>query len=81
MLRIHISSQKNKTYKLKGEISLVYPLKELLDHEPALRYVTSDPSVATVSKSGKVKAKGKGKCTIYVQTINGICQKCKVTVK
>ena len=76
-----ITLKKNKTYKLKGEISLVYPLKELLDHEPALRYVTSDPSVATVSKSGKVKAKGKGKCTIYVQTINGICQKCKVTVK
>ena len=76
-----ITLKKNKTYKLKGEISLVYPLKELLDHEPALRYATSDPSVATVSKSGTVKAKGKGKCTIYVQTINGICQKCKVTVK
>ncbi|MBQ9061470.1 MAG: hypothetical protein IJ121_01390 [Eubacterium sp.] len=76
-----ITLKKNKTSKLKGEIVLFNRCKELLAHEPALRFTSSNKSVATVSKGGKIRAKGRGTCTIYVQTINGLCRKCKVTVK
>ncbi|MBR0397657.1 MAG: fibronectin type III domain-containing protein [Eubacterium sp.] len=73
--------KRNKTGKLEGAIALYNGNKELLSHAPALRYTSSNTSVASVSKSGKIRAKGRGTCTIYVQTINGLSRKCKVTVK
>ena len=69
-----------KTVKLKGKIKLYNSEREIMSHAPALRFATSDPGVATVSTTGKITAKKKGTCTVYAQTINGICQKCKVTV-
>ena len=48
-------------------------------HEKKLRFISGDPSIATVSAGGKVTAKAS--CKIYVQTINGIWKTCKVTVK
>ena len=50
-------------------------------HAASLRYLSSDTGVATVSKSGKIKAVGKGTCYVYVYTKNGINKKVKVTVK
>ena len=44
-------------------------------------YETDNPNVATVTKSGKVKAVGKGKCTIYAYAQNGVFAKCRITVK
>ena len=44
-------------------------------------FESSNSKVATVTKSGAVKAKGKGKCTIYVYAHNGVCKQVKVTVK
>ena len=44
-------------------------------------YETDNPIVAIVSKSGKVKAVGAGKCTIYAYAQNGVFAKCKITVK
>ena len=55
--------------------------KLLTGHEKKLRFISGDPSIATVSAGGKVTAKAKGSCKIYVQTINGIWKTCKVTVK
>jgi len=69
------------TFQLEGTVRLYNSGKKLLTHEPKLRFVSDDTSVAVVSAKGKIKAKGKGKCTIYVQTVNGICKKCRVTVK
>ena len=43
-------------------------------------FKTSNKKIATVSSSGKIKAKKKGKCTITVKS-NGITMKCKVKVK
>ena len=43
-------------------------------------YVSSDPSVATVSRSGRVKGVGKGTCTVYVLNNNGVWTSLKVTV-
>ena len=42
---------------------------------------TSNKKVATVSKSGKIKAKRKGKCTITITAKNGKKTKIKVRVK
>lgn len=46
-----------------------------------LRFESSDSSVATVSGGGKITAKKKGTCTIYVYTQNGLYTTVKVTVK
>ena len=49
-------------------------------HAAKLRYLSTDTKVATVSKSGKITAKGKGTCTIYVYAVNGARKAVKVTV-
>ncbi|MBQ6402082.1 MAG: hypothetical protein IJI20_07355 [Firmicutes bacterium] len=50
-------------------------------HVPTLRYRTSDKNIATVSKSGKITAKGAGTCIIYVFAHNGVSKNIEVTVK
>lgn len=72
-----------KTAKIKAKITLVNKNKKLLpkSHGAKFRYRTSDSSIATVSKSGKIKGIKKGTCTIYVYAINGKMKKVKVTVK
>ena len=44
-------------------------------------FESSNPEIATVSKSGKIVAVKKGKCVIYVYAQNGVYRKIKVTVK
>ena len=46
-----------------------------------LRYYSTNRNVATVSASGKVKAVGKGTCTIWVVAANGLRTAVKVKVK
>jgi len=55
--------------------------RKVVAHERALRYYSSDRNVATVSASGKIKARGRGRCTIYVIANNGIRASVKVKVK
>lgn len=43
-------------------------------------YLSSNKKIATVSKSGKIKAKRKGTCKIYVKA-HGITKTIKLTVK
>ena len=50
-------------------------------HIAKFRYESSNPSIATVNKSGKIKGKKKGKCDIYIYAQNGLYKKIKVTVK
>ena len=50
-------------------------------HGPKLRYLSSNTKVATVSSSGKILAKAKGKCSVYVYAVNGVSKTIKVTVK
>ena len=50
-------------------------------HVPTLRYLSSNKKVAVVSKAGKITAKAKGTCAVYVYTHNGISKKIQVTVK
>lgn len=55
--------------------------KQLTDkHAKQFRYATTNKKVATSGK-GKIKAVGKGSCTIYVYARNGYAKKAKVKVK
>ena len=69
--------------KIKAAQTRVRPGKKLLDggHAVLLRYRSNNTSVAKVDSKGKIRAVGKGKCMIYVQTVNGIWKKVKVSVK
>ena len=73
----------NKTDTIKASTILVEKGKRQLTdaHAKEFRYATSNKDVAIVSKDGKIKAVGKGKCTIYVYARNGYCKKVSVTVK
>ncbi len=68
-----------KTKRIKATVNPVKKGK-LKNHVAKLRYISSDPSVATVSYAGKVKGVGSGTCKIYVLTTNGIWDTVTVTV-
>ncbi len=68
-----------KTKRIKATVNPVKKGK-LKNHVAKLRYISSDPSVATVSYAGKVKGVGSGTCKIYVLTTNGIWEAVTVTV-
>ena len=72
-----------KTATIKASTVLVDKHKKQLSdkHAKEFRYATSNKKVATVSGSGKIKAVGKGSCTVYVYARNGYARKVKVTVK
>ena len=76
-----ISLAKGKSYKLSGTVTKVYPKKKLAGYAKNMRFISNNTSIATVDANGKITAKSKGSCTIYVQTINGIWKTCKITVK
>ena len=78
-----VTLKKGKTFKIKAKVKKISKKKKLMpkSHAPALRYMTTNKKVATVSKSGKITAKGKGTCTVYVFAHNGVSKQIKVTVK
>ena len=78
-----VSLKKGKTFKIKAKVNKVKKNKKLMpkSHVATLRYLTSDSKVVTVSKKGKITAKGKGSCVIYVFAHNGVSKQVKVTVK
>ncbi len=77
--------KKGKSKKLVIKVKKQVAKKGLLSYKNSgiqqLRYRSSNAKVATVSTKGKVKAKGKGSCTIYVVAANGVATKIKVTVR
>ncbi len=82
-----IGKKKNTTkITLKKGKTATIKAKEIKESKPIKRhrklvYESSNKKVATVSKSGKIKAKGKGKCKIYVYAQNGVYKTITVTVK
>lgn len=72
-----------KTYKIKASVVLVDPKKKMLSdkHAATFRYASSDKKIATVDKNGKVTAKKKGTCYVWIYAKNGYANKVKVTVK
>ena len=72
-----------KTSKIKASTVLEKgKKKELSDnHAAKFRYKSTNKSIATVDKNGKVTGVSAGKCTIYVYSKNGLAKKVTVTVK
>ena len=72
-----------KVYKIKAKIIKRDKTKKLMPatHTKQLRYISTNKKIATVSKSGKIKAKAKGSCKIYVYAANGVSKAVKVTVR
>ena len=68
------------TFVVKSRTRLENTNKKELLHVAAYRYYTSDQSVASVSKTGKIKALKSGTCVIYVVANNGVYGTIKVTV-
>ncbi len=72
------SIRKGKSFKIRAsEIKVKKPLRR----HRKLSYESSNTKVATVTKSGVIKGKGKGTCTVYAYAQNGVYKKIKVTVK
>ena len=74
-----VTLKKGKKTTLKTQV--VYSAGKVQNHIAAVRYTSSDSSIASVSSKGVITAKKKGTCTIYCYTPNGIRKAVKVTVK
>ena len=81
--KARVTLKKGETFKIKAKVKKVNKKKKLMpkSHAPKLRYMTSDSRIATVSKSGRITAKGSGTCTIVAFAHNGVSKSIKVTVK
>lgn len=73
-----VKIKKGKTFKIKA--SEIKKDKKIKRHR-AICYESSNTKIATVNSKGKIKAKKKGKCTIYVYAQNGVYKTVNVTVK
>jgi len=71
----------NKTAAIKPTLVLKNSKKKAVEHVAKFRYQSTNKAVATVDKNGKIKAVGKGTCTIYIFANNGKLKSVKVTVK
>lgn len=76
----HVRLKAGDTFVIRSRTRLENTNKKELLHVAAYRYYTSDQSVASVSKIGKIKALKSGTCVIYVVTNNGVYGTIKVTV-
>ena len=78
-----VTLKKGKKYKIRASVVKHRKNKKLMPafHAPKLRYKTTNSKIATVSRAGKIKAKAKGTCKIYVFAHNGVAKTIKVTVK
>ncbi len=65
----------------KARIPVKVTGKKIRKADKKVRYVSSNPSVAKVSKEGVIAGKKRGSCTVYCVAQNGLYQKVKVTVK
>ena len=73
-----VTLKTGKTWRIKAkEIKQSKPLR----HHREVSYESSRPQIATVSKKGVIKAKKKGKCTIFAYAQSGVYKKVQVTVK
>ena len=73
--------EQGNTAKIKASLVLENKKKKPINHVKKLRYMSTNTAVVKVTKSGKLKAVGKGKATVYVYSNNGTAKAIKVTVK
>lgn len=73
-----VSIKKGKTWQIRAsEIKESKPLR----HHREVCFESSRPQAVSVSKKGVIKAKKKGKCTIFAYAQSGVYRKIRVTVK
>jgi uncharacterized protein YjdB len=75
-----VNIKAKKKFKLKAK-QVPQKKKLKIKNHRKVAYESSNPAIATVSKSGVIKGVGKGKCAVYVYAQNGIFKKINVTVK
>ena len=75
-LSLAVGDKKQIKVTLKGQKKG----KTILNRGGAVRYLSSDPSIATVSEKGFVRGIGEGSCTIFLCTHNGLRATITVTV-
>ena len=75
--------KKGKKAAIKVTVMKQDKKKKLLPKSYGARisYSSSDKKVATVTSKGKIEAKGKGTCIIYIRSLNGLVKKIKITVQ
>lgn len=76
-----VNLKKGGKFKVKAEIIKERKGRKLLPqtHCKSLQWKTTNAKIATV-KNGKITAKQKGVCKIYVIAANGVKKRIKVTV-
>lgn len=79
--RTSVTLNEGGSFKLKAKIKKVKKSGKLPGYTAALRYISTDSDVASVSNKGLIRANGSGKCKIYVQAVNGVWNKITVTVR
>lgn len=67
-----------KTYAIKASLEVE---KQKVRSHTIISYESTDPTVASVDANGRIKAKKKGTCMIYVYAQNGLYTTVQVTVK
>ncbi len=73
-----VTLKAGKTWRIKAkEIKQSKPLR----HHREVSYESSRPQTVSVTKKGVIKAKKKGKCTIFAYAQSGVYKKVQVTVK
>ncbi len=73
-----VSIKKGKTWQIRArEIKESKPLR----HHREVSFESSRPQAVSVSQKGVIKAKKKGKCTIFAYAQSGVYRKIRVTVK
>ena len=73
--------EQGNTAKIKALLVLENKKKKPINHVRKFRYMSTNTAVVKVTKSGKLKAVGKGTATVYVYSNNGTAKAIKVTVK
>ena len=73
--------EEGRTAKIKPKLVLVNKKKKAVIHDRKFRFKSTSTAVVKVTKSGKLKAVGKGSATVFVYSNNGTAKAVKVKVK
>ena len=73
---------KGGTFQIKAKVIKKNKKKKLMPskHSPKIRYLSTNPDVAVVSKSGLITSLTKGNCVVYAFAANGKYKAVNVTV-
>lgn len=74
-----VSVKKGKSFRL-GAKTVAFSKTLKVKKHVGIRFETSNPAVAAVTKKGVVKAKGKGSCYVYVYAQDGVFARIRITV-